>query len=261
MVQSGNRYARLEILNEIGKETMNRIHSLAIAVVGLGGTGSLCADLFSRAGVGKILLIDRDFVDITNIHRQILFDETDIGKKKVDAAFEKLSRINSDVSYDRMFTTFDAGNAIRVTEECDLVMDCTDNLTTRFIINDACNYNNVPWLFTSAVETYGQVKLIVPGKSACFACFGPAELTGYPTCEQVGVISSIPNIVSSLAFSEAVRMIAGANDGKYMYHIETWPPSIDRVEILRNENCRSCARHEYEYLKEKYRNLGRTALI
>lgn len=261
MAQSTNRYSRLEILHNIGRETMEKIRSLTIAVIGLGGTGSLSADLFCRAGVRKLLLIDRDFVDITNMHRQILFEESDVGKRKVDAAYERLSRINSDVSYESIFATFDAGNALEITKKCDLVIDGTDNLTTRFIINDACNYNSVPWVFTSAVETYGQVKLIIPGKSACFACFGPGKLVGYPTCEQVGVLSSVPNIISSLAFSEAVRMIADGNEGRFLYHIETWPPSIDKIEILRNKDCRSCVRHEYDYLAEKYRDLGRTALI
>ena len=261
MTSSINRYSRLEILHNIGKETMGKIRSLSIAVIGLGGTGSLSADLFCRAGVRKLLLVDRDFVDITNMHRQILFDEMDIGKRKVDAAVERLSRINSEVSYESIFATFDAGNALEITKKCDLVIDGTDNLTTRFIINDACNHNSVPWVFTSAVETYGQVKLIMPGKSACFACFGPAKLVGYPTCEQVGVLSSVPNMISSLAFSEALRMIADGNDGRYLYHIETWPPSIDKIEISRNNDCRSCVRHEYDYLTGKYRDLGRTALI
>lgn len=261
MASSTNRYSRLEILHNIGKETMKKIRSLSVAIIGLGGTGSLSADLFCRAGIRKLLLVDRDFVDLTNIHRQILFSENDIGRRKADAALEKLSGINSDVSCEAMFTTFDAGNALDITKRCDLVIDGTDNLTTRFIINDACNYNNVPWVFTSAVETYGQVKLIRPGISACFACFGPAKLVGYPTCEQVGVLSSVPNMISSLAFSEAIRMIADKNNGRFLYHVETWPPSIDKIEISRKNDCRSCVRHEYDYLTEKYRDLGRTALI
>ena len=127
MAQSTNRYSRLEILHNIGRETMEKIRSLTIAVIGLGGTGSLSADLFCRAGVRKLLLIDRDFVDITNMHRQILFEESDIGRRKVDAACERLSRINSDVSYESIFATFDAGNALEITKKCDLVIDGTDS--------------------------------------------------------------------------------------------------------------------------------------
>lgn len=250
-----DRYVRIEKLRLIGHENMRKLHALSVAVIGLGGTGSLVSELLAGNGVKHITIVDRDYVEESNLHRQIIFSEKDIGKRKVDAAYSRLQAINSSVDVKKIFGTLDSGNVIDLFSEVDLVIDCTDNITSRMIINDACVKLLKPWIFSSALETYGQFKAIIPKKSSCFACFNDSIPEEFPTCAQVGVLSSVPSVISGFVFSTLVRMVTGDENGEYLYHLESWPPSIDRILIRRNPECRSCSKGDFRYLESKYSGL------
>ncbi len=189
------RYARQIALKSIGEKGQETLLDKTVLIIGAGGTGSAAADLFSRLGIKKIILIDRDKVEISNLHRQILYDNNDVGKYKVDAAEEKIRSINPDIEIETFNMTFDSSKAEMV-KKANIIFDGTDNMTTRFIINDACDKYNKPWIFTSASEIYGEFKAIIPGVTSCYACYNK-EPVETPDCSVTGVLNSLPSMVSS----------------------------------------------------------------
>jgi adenylyltransferase/sulfurtransferase len=166
------RYLRQEILREIGKNGQSRLHNSVVAVIGLGALGSVSAELLTRAGIGKLIIIDRDFVELSNLQRQSVYGENDVGKPKAVQAAKHLGRINSEVRIDFYFEDLDFENIGRILpEKPDLILDCTDNLTTRFLINDYAIKNNIPFIYSAAIGTKGYVFSIIPHRSACLRCF------------------------------------------------------------------------------------------
>ncbi|MBA3063007.1 MAG: NAD(P)H-binding protein, partial [Atribacteria sp.] len=168
-----DRYSRQVILPNIGEEGQKTLLKSKIAIIGCGALGTVVANNLVRAGVGKISIIDRDFVELNNLQRQILFDEDDIGIPKAVAAAEKLKRVNSDVEIEAMVKDLNHMNAEKIMSDVDLVLDGTDNMQTRFLINDVCVKSKIPWIYTAAVGTYGMMMTIVPGRTPCFRCFLP----------------------------------------------------------------------------------------
>ncbi|MGC8515062.1 MAG: HesA/MoeB/ThiF family protein [Thermoplasmata archaeon] len=255
------RYSRIEKLKKIGPDNLRKLQSLSVAIIGIGGTGSLVTEMLASNGVGSMTIVDRDYVEESNLHRQIIFKEEDIGKHKVDAAASRISKINRSTKVKTVFGTLDSSNVIEIVSGVDYVLDCTDNITSRLIINDACVKLGKPWVFSSALETYGQFKAIIPGKTSCFACFNDRIPEAFPTCAQVGVLSSVPSIISGFVFSTLVRMLVGEETGDFLYHVEAWPPSVDRILIKRNPQCRSCMKGNFAYLDRKYSGLDFHPLV
>lgn len=255
------RYSRQEILRIFEPGDYGKLRGSTVTVVGVGGTGSIAADLFVRAGVRKLIIVDRDLVSISNLHRQILYDSDDVGDYKVEAAKNKLSRINPDVDVETHKVTFDSSNAEKLVSESDIVFDGTDNFTTRLIINDACVKLGKPWIYTSAIETYGEVKAIIPGKTSCLSCYVAMPEHRQPVCSEVGVFPSVPSMVSSFGFASAVRLITGKEVTGDLYFFDPWKGDSQRLSIKRNPGCKSCGKREFEYLSDKYHSLGIRPLI
>lgn len=255
------KYSRQMALRIFSPEDHALIRKKSVVIVGVGGNGSLAADLFVRLGIAKITLVDRDYVSISNIHRQVLYTEQDVGEPKVDVAKRRLSKVNSDVKIEAIEETFDALNAERIVSSADIVFDGTDNLTTRFIINDACVKLNKPWIHTSAIETYGQVKAIIPHKTSCLRCYHSLGTTPQPTCAEVGVLSSVPNLVSSYGWTMAVRILIGKEVPGDLFYIDPWHLDFQKIGIERNEQCPSCGLGKFDYLSQTYANLGIRPLI
>lgn len=261
MIPNEDRYSRLEKLSFLGKHGLETLRKSSVLIVGAGGTGSLVADLLCRAGVREMTIIDRDTVSLSNIHRQTLYSQEDLSKNKAEAAAMRLGLVNSDCHVNALVETFDSHNALRLAGNSDLVIDGTDNLTTRMILNDACVKLGVPWIFTSAIETYGQAKAIIPGKSACLACFMDTDVSGYPTCEETGVLSSAPSAISSLAFSLAIKLLNGKESGDKLYYLDVWNMEFQGIYIARNPECRSCGSHDFAYLDDRYSNIGMKLIL
>ena len=255
------RYSRQSILRVFEPGDFDRIRESTIVVVGIGGTGSMAADLFARVGVKKLKIVDRDFGSISNLHRQILYDDDDIGEPKVAVAKRKLNRINPDVSIEECNAAFDASNAEDLISDADLVFDGTDNFTTRLIINDACVKLRKPWIYTSAIETYGEVKTIIPGKTSCLACYVTMPNQRQPVCSEVGVFPSVPNMVASFAFTMAIKALTGHEVSGDLFFFDPWKGDTQKLAIKRNDSCKSCSRNEFEYLDKKYSSLGIRPLI
>ncbi len=246
------RYSRQIVLDKIGKEGQEKLLKKRAIVVGLGGTGGLISQLLVRAGIGKLYISDKDYVSLSNIHRQTLFRESDVGKLKVEAALDYLKSLNSDVEIVPIYEGISSSNIEEYVKDVDIVMDGTDNFITRYIINDACVKYNKPWIYSAAISTYGSVMAIIPGKTACLRCMikDPPQVT--ETCSTVGVLNSIPSLVASLAVTLAYKILLENYSESVLYYIDGWSMSIDKISVKKNDSCPSCALHNYEFLTEKY---------
>ena len=224
-----------------------------VVIVGCGANGNAMAMALVRAGVGHVVVTDRDFVELKNLHRQILFDEDDVarGTPKAIAAAEKLRRINSSIKIDGIVTDVNAENIEELIEGATLVMDGTDNFETRFVVNDACVKHNIPWVYAGAVASYGMTMTIVPGETACLRCLftkEPAPGT-LPTCDTAGVIGPIVSVMGAIASAEAIKFLSHSgtrNNG--IINVDLWENSFDSFAIARRDDCPACVQHNYEYL-------------
>lgn len=204
--QESERYLRQTQLPSFGDEGQKRLKNAKVLIVGLGGLGCPVAQYLTAAGVGEIVLVDGDAVSLSNLHRQILFTETDIGKNKADAAAAKLRANNSDISIKSLKSSLTLDNAHPLIKHCDLVLDCTDNFYSRYLINDICAHHNTPWIYASVLGYEGQLALIEP-RHSCFRCLYP-ELAETPNCNQAGVIGAVPGIIGSMQALLAIDYIA-----------------------------------------------------
>lgn len=248
------RYIRQEIFKEIGKKGQKKLGKSTVAIVGLGALGSVSAELLARAGIGRLILIDRDIVELSNLQRQSLFDESDIGKPKAAAAKEKLNKINSEVNTDIFIDDLNFNNIykiIKINKNTGLILDCTDNLETRFLINDFSVKNNVPFIYSSAVGSRGYAFNAVPGKdNPCLRCF-LKEAAQLDTCENAGVLNSITHIIASIQSDEAIKILLNGNAEKNLLFFDVWKNELSKIKINKKEDCRCCIENNFEYLSGK----------
>ena len=249
-----DRYSRQMILPNIGEEGQKTLLKSKIAIIGCGALGTVVANNLVRAGVGRTLIVDRDFVEMNNLQRQILFDEDDIGIPKAVAAAEKLKRVNSDVEIETMVKDLNHMNAEKIMSGVDLVLDGTDNMQTRFLINDVCVKGEIPWIYTAAVGTYGMMMTIVPGRTPCFRCFLPdvPEPGSLPTCDTAGILNTISAIIASIESTEAIKILLGkkitTNAESNLTFYDVWSNIFDKVTIIRDKKCRCCVEHKFDFL-------------
>jgi adenylyltransferase/sulfurtransferase len=211
------RYSRQILFNGIGEEGQRRLLAARILIVGCGALGSAHAESLARAGVGHLRIVDRDFVEPSNLQRQTLFTESDAEKRlpKAIAAANHLHEINSEIEVEPHILDVNHSTIEQLIKDCDVVIDGTDNFATRYLINDACVKHDTNWIYGAAVGSYGVTMTIRPHETACLRCvFEEAPpAASAPTCDTAGVIMPIINIVSAVQVSEAVKLITG--------HVET----------------------------------------
>ncbi len=260
-----DRYIRQTIFAPLGKAGQERLLSARVAIIGCGANGSVMANTLARAGVGSLVIVDRDFVELHNLQRQMLFDEDDVarGTPKAIAAAQKLRRVNSTIRIEGLVSDVNAENIEDLIAGATLVMDGTDNFETRFLINDACVKHRVPWVYAGAVASYGMTLTIVPRETACLRCVFPREPApgSMPTCDTAGVLAPIVNVLASIASMEAIKYLAGAgtrNAG--IINVDLWDNSFDQFAIARREECPTCGKNQYDYLSGA-RHGARTALL
>lgn len=246
------RYIRQEIFSKIGRKGQERLRKSFVAIVGLGALGSVSAELLARAGIGNLILIDRDVVELSNLQRQVLFDENDIGKAKAAQAKAHLRKINSDAKADFFIDDLNFGNIGKVFNgKIDLILDCTDNLETRFLINDFCVKNKIPFIYSSAVGSKGYIFNILPDKNnPCLRCF-LKEATQLDTCETAGVLNTITNLISSLQANEAIKILLNRDYEKNLLFFDIWKNELLKIKVNKNKNCVCCAKNNFEYLNGK----------
>ncbi len=253
-----SRYHRQYLLPQIGGEGQKKISSSRVVVLGCGALGSIIANHLARAGAGMIRIVDRDFVELNNLQRQVLFDEEDIRRNlpKAVAAKEKLEKINSSIKVEALVTDVNHTNIESLIKGADLVLDGMDNFETRFLINDTCITHSIPWIYGGCIGTHGITMTIIPGKTPCLRCVfesaPPPELS--PTCDTAGVLGPAVNIIASLQATEALKFLSGNLQAldKTLYTYDAWTREARalRIENLRQKiNCPTCGERNFEYLR------------
>jgi len=237
-------YSRQIVLDDIGYEGQLKLRNAKACIIGLGGLGTPIALKLVAMGIGYLRIVDRDIVSRSDLHRQYLYDVDSIGQPKVEAAFQKLGRLNPDVKQDPFPETLNSTNAKELLGGVDVVLDGLDRPEPRYIINRTCNKLKIPYVFGGAIETYGNLSTIVPGQTACLECFQPGlKDDDLPKCGVVGVHPSVLGIVAALQVSEAVRLLIGQEPkllNKLLY-IDLREMKFDMMNLTSYENCPVCS--------------------
>lgn len=252
------RYHRQVTFAGLGAEGQRRLLGARVLIVGAGGLGTWTAELLARAGVGGIRLVDPDRVELANLHRQGLYDESAAarGRLKVEAAAERLRRINAGVRVEPVATRADAGNIARLADGAHVILDGTDNFATRFVLNDYAVKANLPWVFAGVVAAEGQVMAVVPGRTPCLRCVydEPPPPRAETTCRAAGVLGPAVAAISAIQTMEAVKILAGSADAvsPYLMKLDFWANTLQRVDVARacaTTDCECCKKRHFEYLE------------
>jgi molybdopterin-synthase adenylyltransferase len=241
------RYSRQVLFKEIGAEGQRKLARGRVVIVGCGATGSALASLLARSGVGSLRIVDRDYVEPSNLQRQTLFDENDAREStpKAIAAARQVARFNSEVVVEPQVADLTPANATSLLGGVDLILDGTDNFETRYLINDYALKNSVAWIYAAAVASYSVTMNILPGETACLACIFPESPRGtVETCETSGILNPAVNLVASIAAVEALKFLVGARS-KMRRTLLSWDVwTNERAELGSDRprtGCRVCA--------------------
>ena len=237
------RYSRQIMLDEIGFVGLEKLRKAKVCVVGVGGIGNPVVTQLTAMGVGKLKIVDRDIIEISNLHRQHLYTENDIGRVKVEAAKERLEKINSSVEIEALPNSVTKYTAESIVDGFDIVVDALDSIDARYALNDACIKLNIPLIYAGALGMLGSICTIIPNKTACLRCIFPALAEDdMPTCSTEGVHPSILYLVGGIQVSEAVKIIMGEKptlENKLLY-VDLNDLSLEKVSVFRQEECPSC---------------------
>jgi molybdopterin/thiamine biosynthesis adenylyltransferase len=254
------KYSRQIRFGEIGEAGQERLLSTSAVIVGCGALGTVAANLLVRAGVGRIRIIDRDFVEASNLQRQTLFEEADAVEAlpKAVAAERRLRAINSEVTVEGMVGDLTADNALEFLTGFAVILDGTNNFETRLLLNDAAVSIGIPWIYAAAVGSYGVTMTVRPQVSACLACLledseNRAGLGAEDTCDTVGVLNAAAGVIASLEAAEAMKLLLGrpeALSGR-LISCDVWTGKFQSIRVPKNPACRACALRKFIYLDGK----------
>jgi molybdopterin/thiamine biosynthesis adenylyltransferase len=251
------RYSRQILFPGIGAAGQQRLLDARIAIVGCGALGSFQAGALARAGIGYLRIIDRDYVELSNLQRQWLFDQCDVeqGLPKAVAAARRLAAINSDIRIDPVVADLGPENAGELLGESHLILDGTDNFETRYVINDYAVSQARPWIYGAAVGSYGISMAVVPGTTACLRCVYPDPPAGaQPTCETAGVLGSVTALIASVQVSEAIRILCGAEPSRKITTVDVWTGEIRQIpQPGPQPQCPACGLRQFPYLNGERR--------
>jgi molybdopterin/thiamine biosynthesis adenylyltransferase len=250
------KYSRQMLFAGIGEEGQQRLLASSAVIVGCGAIGAAAAGLLVRAGVGRVRILDRDFVEPSNLQRQTLFDEDDARAAipKAVAAQRKLRAINGSVAVEGLVADLNPRNAEELLTGFDLILDGTDNFETRFLINDFAVQSTVPWIYAAAVASYGVTMTVLPGLTPCLACLLESSANGHgleETCDTIGVLGPIVNLIASLEVAEALKLLAARKQFLHgrLISCDVWTGHFQSIRVAQNPACRACARREFSYLQ------------
>jgi adenylyltransferase/sulfurtransferase len=250
------RYSRQTLFHGIGVEGQRRLASGRVAIVGCGATGSALAGLLARAGVGKLRIIDRDYVEPSNLQRQSLFDEKDALESlpKAIAAARKIASFNSEIAVEPEVNDLTPANIEGLLEGMDLILDGTDNFETRYLLNDHAVKHSIPWIYSAAVGSYGVTMNILPAKTACLACIFPDSPRGIvETCETSGILNSAVNVVASIAVTEVLKLLVAGPDApqlrRTLLSFDVWSNEHGEISAAQpRPDCRACGTKDFIHL-------------
>lgn len=249
------RYSRQILFNEIGRDGQEKLSNSRVLLVGCGALGASHAEMLARAGVGKLRIVDRDFVEYTNLQRQTLFSESDaeFHMPKAEAAKERIGEINSEIEVEAIVADVNNSNIESLIKGCDLVLDGTDNFQVRYLLNDACVKQNKTWIYGAAVSSYGTTMTIIPGDTPCLRCIFEEmpDAGSSPTCDTAGVIMPIISSISAVQVTEAVKLLVGKRDALHgsLMQVDVWQNEWRKIKLTGpNPDCKTCGRREFEFL-------------
>jgi bacteriocin biosynthesis cyclodehydratase domain-containing protein len=259
------KYSRQILFHGLGEAGQERLLESSAVLVGCGALGTVAANLLVRAGVGRLRIIDRDFVEMSNLQRQTLFEESDAREvlPKAIAAERRLRAINPGVRVEAVVEDLTPDNAEELLEGFPLIVDGTDNFETRLLVNDASIATSTPWIYAAAVGSYGVTMTILPGETACLACLlessGPDGSTNgsaagaAQTCDTAGVLNAAAGTIASLEAAEALKFLAGRRNqlNKKLISCDVWTGKFQSIHVARDPECRACGRRDFRYLNGK----------
>ncbi len=254
MLEFAERYSRQVLFPPIGAEGQKKLSAARITIVGCGATGSALASLLSRSGIGNLRIIDRDYVEPSNLQRQVLFDEADAAESlpKAIAAARKIKGFNSEITVDPQVADLTPANAEELLGGVDLILDGTDNFETRYLINDFAVSKSLPWIYAAAVASYAVTMTILPGETACLACIFPGSPRGMvETCDTSGILNPAVNFVASVAATEVLKLVVGARDKirRTLLSYDVWSNDFAEIKTAKpRSGCRACGQHDFVHL-------------
>jgi len=249
-----NRYSRQTLLPEIGSAGQKKLTRSRAVVIGCGALGTYALGFLVRAGIGQVVVVDRDIVELSNLQRQNLFAEKDVGRPKAKAAEEALRAINSDIEIWGVVADLNYVNVEKLVRNATVVLDATDNMDTRFLVNDACVKQGIPWIYAGAVGTTGMVMPVVPG-GPCLRCVFPSvpQPGELPTCDTVGIVNTLPSAVAALEATEAFKIMQGKPPTKELMFIDVWQSDLQKITVRKNPECQACGKRDFEFLQARKR--------
>ncbi len=248
-----DRYSRQTLFAPIGKDGQARLGDTSVAIIGCGALGTVLANNLCRAGIGRLMIADRDYIELNNLQRQILFDEDDIIRRlpKAIAAAEKLHRVNSTTKIEALVEDINADSIKSLVQSADLVLDATDNFETRYLLNDVCVKYARPWIYSGVIASYGVTMNVVPGDTPCLRCIFPEmpQPGTTPTCDTAGVLNGIVGAIAGVAATEALKLLLQSDKvSRAMFWMDVWENTSERIELPRQPDCPTCGLHQYEFL-------------
>jgi len=253
------RYSRQILFAGIGEAGQERLLQARAAIVGCGALGSFHAVALARAGVGKLTIVDRDYVEPSNLQRQWLFEESDAAEAlpKAVAAERRLAGINAGVRVEGVVADLTPDNITALLGQADVILDGTDNFETRYLLNDFAVSGGIPWIYGAAVGSYGLMMPVIPGRTSCFRCVYPEAPGGaQPTCETAGVLNSITAVIGALQAADAVKVLAGRTDcvRGVISTVDVWGGGLRQTQQPeRDPDCPACGARQFEYLEGRRR--------
>jgi len=250
---TGSRYARQEVLAMIGRAGQEALAGSTVLVVGCGALGSTQAELLARAGVGRLILVDRDVLELSNLQRQLLFDEQDVRRRlpKAAAAARRLRAVNSEIAIEDVVTDVTSTNVADLLGPADLAIDGTDNIETRYLLNDAAVQAGKPWVYGGVLGTDGTVMAVRPGQGPCLRCIFPDSPDAHhlPTCETLGVLNTAVVWVAALQVTEALKLLVRDPTAEFKLHVlDVWHGRTHSIAVKRNASCACCGHRRFEFL-------------
>lgn len=256
--QQREKYSRQILFAGIGAEGQERLLGASAVLAGCGALGTVVANLLVRAGIGRLRIIDRDFIEPSNLQRQTLFGESDAREAlpKAVAAERRLRAVNSDPQVEGIVADLTAENCAELLSGFQLILDGTDNFQTRLLLNDAAISLNVPWIYAAAVGSYGVTMTIRPNETACLACLleggeKSAALGAEATCDTAGVLNAAVGVIASVEAAEATKILAGKPEALHgrLVSTDVWSGRFQSIRVARQPDCRACVRREFIYLE------------
>lgn len=253
-----SRYARQVRFPPIGESGQQELQQSRALIVGCGALGSVIANTLARSGVGKLRIIDRDFLEKSNLQRQVLYDEEDVksGFPKAIAAANKLRRINSEIEVEPIVADVDATNVESYCDDVDVILDGSDNFEIRFLLNDASVKLSIPWIYGGCLGADGQTMTILPGETACLNCLmldGPPPPGTTPTCDSFGILAPIINVIASIQSGEAIKILSGNRDSvsRKLNVFALWDNDVRQLDVSKLRDvvdCPTCKQRQFHWL-------------